>query len=303
MKILIADNMKDSQLAIKRIIDKNGLDFEICDNGKDALELIRKTMDFRIVILNLALPGIDGISLCREIRRLNQARYIYIIVMSDQKQDINQAMEAGADDFITRPVEDNILNFRINTALRVLKMQDKLFNSQKELIKLVREDSLTALLNRRSCLDETIKHLERASREGYQVSAILIDIDNFKDVNETYGTEFGDLVLLEVANRLKFACRPYDTIGRYGGEEFFILLPNTKANSAEGIAKRLKTAISRKSYEFNKEKVKLNASMGVSCLSPDENVRSTQIDELVKKTETALGKAKHEGKDKIVISA
>ena len=177
MKVLIADKEESSALAIKRILEQEGLDIEICVNGKNALEIIRNNRNFRIIIISRDLPGIDGITLCKELRRLNSVRYLYIVLITENnKHDIYDAMDAGADDYITRELDKGIIAFRILSGLRILNVEEKLYNSQKELIKYVKEDAQTSLLNKRSFMDEAIKQMERAFRETYQVSMILVTL-------------------------------------------------------------------------------------------------------------------------------
>jgi two-component system, cell cycle response regulator len=304
MKILIADDEKVSQLAIKRTLEKEKFNIELCKNGKKALEIINNDKDVRIVILNLSLPDMDGLSLCREIRRLSLFRYIYVIViLSGNREEVREAMEAGADDYINTPFENDFFMFRIKAGVRLLDVEEKLSKSQKELMRLVKEDSLTTLLNRRAFLDEAVKQLDRASRENHPMSAVIVDIDDFKSINELYGNYIGDRILVEFANRLRFGCRPYDIIGRYSGEEFFVLLPNAKVNNAVKIAKRLRSIVSKKYYDVQGRSVKITASFGVSFIHPDVGLKDRQIDILIKKTEVALRKAKSEGYDKIALNA
>jgi len=304
MKILIADDEKVSQLAIKRSLEKEKHRVEVCNNGKKAFEILKNDRDIRIVILARNLPELDGVTLCKVIRELNLFRYVYIIIILDEKnkKDLVEAMEAGADDYITKPFDNDLFLFRIKAGVRLLQTEDKLYKSQKELIKLVKEDPLTSLLNRRAFLDEAVRQIDRASRENQVVSTILVDIDEFNQINESYGNYIGDRILIEFANRLRFGCRPYDTIGRYGGEEFFVLLPNTKTSNAIKIARRLRSIISKKYYDIQGHSVKLTASFGVSFISPDIGLKDRQIDILVKKTEIALEKAKKEGTDKIALN-
>ena len=304
MKILIADDEKVSQLALKRALEKNQFKTESCKNGKKALEILKEDKDVRIVILNLTLPDMDGLMLCREIKNLNVFRYVYVIViLSDNRKDLYAAMEAGADDYIAIPFEHDFFDFKMKTAVRLLEMEDRLYKSQKELMRLVKEDSLTTLLNRRSFLDEAVKQLDRASRENQVMSAIMVDIDDFKSINELYGNSICDRILIEFANRLRFGCRPYDIIGRYSGEEFFVLLPNAKISNAAKIAKRLRMILSKKYYDIQGRSIRITASFGVSFIVPDIGLKDRQIDTLLKKTEIALQKAKSEGYDKIVLNA
>lgn len=304
MKILIADDEKVSQLALKRSLEKEKYTIELCRNGKKALEMIKDDKDIRIVILDPDLPDMDGLTLCREIRKMNSFRYIYIIIiLSGSREELVAAMDAGADDYIALPFENDFFIFRIKTGMRLLEIEDRLHKSQKELMRLVKEDSMTTLLNRRAFIDEAVRQLDRASRENQPMSAIMVDIDDFKAINELYGNYIGDRILAEFANRLRFGCRPYDIIGRYSGEEFFVLLPNAKVNNAVKIAKRLRSILSKKYYDIQGRSIKITISFGVSFIIPDVGLKDRQIDFLIKKTEVALKKAKSDGYDKIALNA
>ena len=304
MKILIADDEKVSQVALKRSLEKEKLKIELCKSAKKALEIVKNDKDIRIVIINLSLPEMEVLTICREIRKSNVFRYIYIIViLSDNRNDLRAAMEAGADDYISTPFENDFFMFKIKTGVRLLEMEDRLHKSQKELMRLVKEDSLTTLLNRRSFLDEAVRQLDRASRESQVMSAIMVDIDDFKSINELYGNYICDRILVEFANRLRYGCRPYDIIGRYSGEEFFVLLPNAKVSNAAKIARRLRSILSKKYYDIQGRSIRITASFGVSFIVPDVGLKDRQIDILLKKTEVALQKAKSEGYDKIALNA
>jgi diguanylate cyclase (GGDEF)-like protein len=303
MKILIADDEKVSQSALKKALEKEKYRVELCGNAEKAIELIKDDRDMRIVILDQNLPDMDGIALCREIRNLRHSRYIYVIINLSDNKNLYDAMEAGADDYILQPFDSDIFILRIKAGLRFLETEDKLIKSQKELIRLVKEDPLTSLLNRRAFVDESVKQLDRAARENQPVSAILVDIDSYNQINESYGYHIGDRILTEFANRLRLGCRPYDTVGRYAGEEFIVILPNTKPVNAVKVARRLRSATSKKFYDIQGYSIKLTASFGVSYILPDVGLKEKQIEMLIKKTEAALNSAKSQGTDKIALNA
>lgn len=301
MKILIVDKDASSGLKIRQILEKEGLEVEICSDGKNALNIIRNNRAFRIVIIHQDLHGIDGITLCREIRRLHSLRYLYIVIIAEGRKGIYEALDAGADDFITGDPDNEIVDLKIKSGIRILKAEEKLFNSQRELIKYVREDAQTSLLNKRSFMDEAVRQLERAFRETYQVSMIITDLGNFRNIEEVYGKQFAEKILFETAGKLKSQCRPYDIIGRFSGEEFIILLPNTDINAAKKIAKRIKSSISKKTYEAKGEILKLDLSIGISTISPDIGLKADQIEDLTQKAEIALNKSKKDGKNTIAV--
>ncbi|MDY6934154.1 MAG: diguanylate cyclase [Spirochaetota bacterium] len=303
MKILIVEDDHFFQEAVKRDLESAGYNVLICNNGRDAIKII-KDQEVRVAIIDWIMPGMDGITLCKEIRGLHLYRYVYIIMLTSKrrKQDTIIALEAGADDFLTKPADKEELISRIKVGMRILELENRLILSQRELLKLAKEDPLTNLLNRRSFLDEALKELDRAIREGREISTVMVDIDDFKRINDTYGHQIGDEIIIEFARRLQSSCRTYDILGRYGGEEFLILLPQTKSSSAVKIAKRIRSVIKNKPFKIMGEGITVTASFGVSVLKPDGRSKDDQIDDLVKRTDIALYEAKKGGKNRVAVN-
>lgn len=302
MDVLVADDERISRVVIERTLKEEGYNVRSCKNGLEAYNLIKENI-FRIAVIDWVMPEMDGITLCKKIRKLKSQRYIYVIIITSKskKQDIVKALDAGADDYISKPFNRDEFLSRIKVGVRLIETHDKLIKSQRELIKLVREDSLTTLLNRRAFLDESLNDIERAVREQSNVSAIIIDLDNFKSINEKYTNQTGDKLLYEIARRLKNSCRPYDKLGRYAGEEFIVLLPNTEIDQASKIAKRIRSAIKDKPFLMDGSQIQLTACLGVSMLMPKSKMKDSQLDELIKKTEVALNRAKQQGSNKIAV--
>ncbi len=299
--VLIVEDKGTSKSIIKPGLKLEGNEIKVCNNGAKALKII-KDLGARIVVVDRDLPEMDGIALCSQIRQLNLKKYVYIIIANDNGKDVLEAFDAGADDYIPRPYKKEELTIRVKVGMRMLELEDKLNKTRRELIKLAKEDPVTGLLNRRSFLDEAINELDRASREHKIVSTIMIDIDDFRELNDAFGLEAGDNVLVEIAGRLQASCRPYDKVARYGSGSFLILLPNTRTKTAVRIAKRMQKEVADRTFFLNKEDVKITACFGISLLAPDVGLKDSQIDDLLKRTELALNKAKKEGRNKMVVN-
>jgi len=307
VKLLIVEDDPVIQQSVKKELASEELEFLEAHTGIDALGVIRDR-EVRIAIIDWMIPGLNGENLCKEIRKLKQKRYVYLIVLAtkSEKFDTVSVLEY-ADDILLKPFDGREILSRIAIARRVLALQDKLFDAQKEVMRLAKEDPLTTLLNRRALFDEIIKELNRTVREELPLSTILVDIDDLKKINEKYGYAVGDKVLIEASERLKRICRPYDSIGRYGGGEFFILLPNTKKINATMVAERMKKAIGGKPFSIEDKSVAISASFGV-CYFRLEHEKSEKfilehvLDDIIYKTDEALLRAKAEGKKVFVFT-
>ena len=177
-----------------------------------------------VVILDWDLPGVDGIELCRKLRDKSRSYYDYNLMITGRtdEADLVHALESGADDCIGKPFGELELRARLLVASRILALQNELIHAREELRMQSMRDGLTGLWNRMAFLDLLKRELARAGRAGGQTGLLLIDLDHFKQTNDTYGHPVGDLVLKETARRLRQSVRSYDFVGRYGGEEFLI---------------------------------------------------------------------------------
>ena len=221
MKILLVEDSVIDRYEIGRHLTEWELDYVAVESGTEAVELLEAPDAPNLVLLDWLLPGLDGIDVCRHIRKLGKnGAYTYTVMLTakNRKQDLLLAMEAGADDYLAKPVDPSELRARILAGKRILELQQCLRFAATH-------DFLTNLLNRAEILSVLQREFSRSEREGKPATVILADIDHFKRINDSLGHAAGDEVLKEVGRRLGSDLRPYDVVGRYGGEEFLLILP------------------------------------------------------------------------------
>ncbi len=264
-------------------------------NGLEAWNLILKN-NIRLAILDWMMPGIDGINLCRKIREelpKNKSEYVYTILLTgkNQQKDIIEGLSSGADDYMIKPANLLELKVRIMNGSRIIDLEDKR-------IQLATTDSLTNLWNRRKIFEFFEEELDRRGREHIAVGVIMIDIDNFKQINDNYGHSAGDKVLSEVAFRLKNSLRRYDKIGRYGGDEMLIVLPNCDHDNVISIAERLRHIVCSKKTKTSAGNLKITISLGgVST----QYLKEISLEKLLDISDKALYQAKKKNRNCAVI--
>lgn len=296
MKVLIAeDNVILSRNLAKNISDW-GYKVITARNGSEAWNSILKE-NIRLAILDWMMPGIDGITLCRKIRKelpTKKSEYVYIILLTgkNQQDEIIEGLSAGADDYMIKPANLFELKVRLMNGSRIIDLEDKR-------ILLATTDSLTDLWNRRKIFEIFEEELDRGTREHVDVGAIMIDIDNFKKINDNFGHVAGDRVLKEVAFRLKHALRLYDKIGRYGGDEMLIVLPNCGQNNLIIIAERLRQIICTKKININAGDLEITISLGGTST---QSLKEISLDKLLESSDKALYLAKRRGRNCSVVT-
>ncbi len=296
MKILIAEENVILSQNLAKNISNWGYKVVTARNGSEAWNTILKD-DIRLAILDWMMPGFDGITLCRKIRKelaKNKSEHIYIILLigKNQQDDIIEGLSAGADDYMVKPANLLELKVRLMNGSRIIALEDKR-------IQLATTDSLTDLWNRRKIFEIFEEELDRGTREHIHIGAIMIDIDNFKQINDNFGHATGDRVLTEVAFRLKHSLRLYDKIGRYGGDEMLIVLPNCDQNNMTVIAERLRQVICTKKIKTNAGDLNITISLGGAST---QNFNEISLDKLLESSDKALYLAKRRGRNCSVVT-
>ncbi len=290
MRIMLVEDSAIERQQICRYLKEWNLDFVATENGADAWRRLESPDAPNLVLLDWVLPGLDGIELCQKIRTLGaNGSYIYTVMLTakDRKQDLLTAMAAGADDYLAKPVDPSELKARILVAKRILDLQQSLRFAATH-------DFLTKLSNRAEILASLKRELLRNEREGKPVALIMADLDHFKSVNDSLGHAAGDAVLREIAERLKSDLRAYDLVGRYGGEEFLIVLPNCTMAVATRRANEIRCLVSKDPIITTFATVPVTVSLGVTA---SDQTRKLTIEDLLQQADEALYSAKKNGRN------
>lgn len=297
MRVLVAEDNPVFQSMLKTMLTKWGYQAVIARSGTEAWQVLESQQAPRLAVLDWMMPGMDGLEICRRIRSANREPYIYILLLTarTESQDLIEGMDAGADDYLTKPFNAHELRVRLHAGRRILDLQEELLKAREALREQATRDGLTTLLNRNCILETLDDEIARGARAGQPVSVLMADLDRFKSVNDTLGHLAGDAVLREAARRLKSAARRYDSVGRYGGEEFLVVLPGCNAADAAIQAERMRAAICAAPFATPTCPVMVTASLGVACSS------DCLPDTLVREADSALYEAKAAGRNQVVV--
>ncbi len=298
-KILIAEDDVVSRRVLEAFASKRGYDVITAGNGEDALTLLSAEDAPRLAILDWMMPGMEGTEVCRKLRERSaeDRPYVYVLLLTSrsQREDLLKGLQSGADDYITKPFDPPELQARLNVGRRILDLQDKLIAAREELRFRATHDALTGVVNRGVVLETLSREHSRQRRAGGSFGIIMMDIDHFKGVNDSYGHLCGDTVLREVSAIMRGFVRPYDTIGRYGGEEFLIVVPESDATGTFNVAERIRKAIESQPIPTHEGELRVTASFGVSA-SAESGVIEPQA--LLNLADEALYRAKRNGRNR-----
>jgi two-component system cell cycle response regulator len=298
VKILIAEDDAISRRLLDTILRKWGYEVVIAYNGGQAWEELQKEDSPRLAILDWMMPEMDGVEVCGKVRERTDAPYVYILLLSakSQREDLVKGMESGADDYITKPFDANELKVRLRAGRRILDLQTQLMSAQEALRDQAARDPLTGIWNRNALFDVFRRELSRAEREGNQLSIVMLDIDHFKNLNDTHGHMAGDAVLREFTRRITASLRPYDAVGRYGGEEFLVVLPGCAVEAGMRHAERLRGLITDDSFDTSEGRHTVTCSLGVASTSSSN---PKDPDSLIRAADAALYRAKRNGRNRV----
>jgi diguanylate cyclase (GGDEF)-like protein len=294
--------VEDSAVYRKLIGDHvRSWDFEVtlAKTGSEAWRILEQPDAPKLVLLDWVLPDLDGTELCLRIRQAQSSgSYVYVILLTSKegRQNMLEAMQAGADDYLVKPFDELELKARLLVGKRILDLQEELVSARESMRHAATHDSLTGLMNRGEIVAMLQRELERARRERNSVGVVLGDIDDFKGVNDTLGHLFGDEALREIARRLRAELRVYDGVGRYGGEEFLMVLPNCDLAHAMLRANELRESVARTPVVCSGEERLITISMGVAVSVCDEH---NDIETLLKQADDGLYAAKEKGRNRI----
>jgi two-component system cell cycle response regulator len=303
MRILIADDSIVSRHLLEATLRKWGYEVIVACDGVEAWSQLQTEDAPKLAILDWVMPGLTGPEVCRRVRDVARDRetYTYILLLTSKslKEDLIEGMESGADDYITKPFDQHELKVRLRSGTRIIDLQRELIAAREALREQATKDFLTRIWNRSSILDIFQRELARSSRENRPVGVILADLDHFKIINDTHGHFAGDAVLREFSRRMQASMRTYDSIGRYGGEEFLIILPGCDEEHTVRQAERMRAALASEPMMINESEHLITCSFGVLSWKPGMD---TQSEALIRLADNALYNAKHQGRNRVVHS-
>ena len=294
MRILVADDDDVSRLRLEGALRRQLYEVVCAADGIEAWQLLKNDDAPRLAIIDWKMPGMDGVELCRRLRTSEKASYVYVIMLSSmsEKQDLITGLEAGADDYLIKPFHAQELNARVRTGERILKLQEALRVQATH-------DALTGVLNRGTIMDILAREFARAVHEGKPLAVVMADLDHFKNINDTHGHLIGDAVLRESAQRMSKPIRAYDALGRYGGEEFLILLPGCALETAGRVAHRIRSALSAQPVSTKAGPIDVSASFGVAVA---DNSSHAEVAAVIESADKALYSAKRAGRNRVELA-
>jgi len=303
--ILVVDDSLTGRRALASVLQEKEYDLSLASNGREGLSLAMKLKP-DVILLDVMMPDMSGYDVCREIRSNPSLSEVPILMVTSltNREDRLKGIDSGADDFISKPFDELELKTRIRTIVRLdryrkLREQSRqlslmkrdlneLKNKKDLLQKLAMVDDLTGLHNHRSLFYKGREEFARAQRYNTNLSALMIDVDKFKDINDSLGHAAGSFILKSLATELKSGLRTMDIPGRFGGDEFFVLLPHTSEHSACMLAERLRKAIDSKVFKIKESEIHITISVGVAALS--DSMKS--LNDLMEAADVALYQAK-----------
>ena len=299
MPILIAEDEPLTRLALSRALSGWGYHVTAVEDGPSALSALSAAGAPQLAILDWEMPGLSGLEVCREIRALEGRPYIYVILVTgrDRPADLLDGHGSGVDDYLTKPYDDQMLELRVRAGRRIVDLQRQLISAKEAAQFQADHDALTGLWNRGRIVSFLSSLCDR--RQTERIGIVLFDLDHFKRFNDEHGHAAGDAILREVAGRVSNVLRPYDGFGRYGGEEFLLVLPDCDAETAVKVAERARIALGESSVEIPGGKATVTASFGV--VSFEGKGVPVDFDGLLTTADTALYRSKAEGRNRVTM--
>src|SRR5438552_2055981 len=296
MKVLLAEDARFARHLLHGALVGWGYEVLLAEDGQQAWTVLQGPDAPSIALLDWMMPALDGVEVCRRVRQAGREPYTYIILLTgrDRQEDVVQGLAAGADDYLRKPFDNLELEARIRTGRRIVDLHSQLIAAREALREQATTDPLTGIANRRTILETLTRELERSRRSGTACSVVFVDLDHFKQVNDTHGHPAGDKVLQEAAARMRATLRPYDLVGRYGGEEFVIVLPGCDAAGARTAADRLRASVAQPPIAVGETSLRVTCSAGVAVASPQGEWNR---DRLLRAADAAVYRAKRAGRD------
>lgn len=307
-KVLIADDSIVSRHLLEATLRKWGYQVAVACDGAEAWAILQQDDAPSLAILDWVMPVLTGPEVCMKLRQRVGGKYTYTLLLTskNQKEDLIEGMAAGADDYLTKPFDRQELQVRLEAGKRILRLHEELFAAQQKLVRQATYDDLTGLFNRPRILESLRAEMARASRERQPLGLVITDIDKFKAINDTYGHAIGDSVLREAAQRMHASVRAYDAVGRYGGEEFLVVLPGCDLETTAVQAERLRVALCQApmmvcdGVDSSRFPLPVSASFGATAAEAGHHL---SVEALIKLADDALYEAKRMGRNRVIARA
>ncbi len=310
--IVIVDDVPDNLRLLSGILKEKGYRVRPAPSGKRALATIKKELP-ELILLDIMMPEMDGYEVCRQLKAETLTQDIPVIFLSALNEvfDKVKAFQVGGVDYITKPFQVEEVLVRVNTHLTIqaqqkaltlqnekLREKNKLISNQAEkLKKMACIDFLTGLFNRRDFIERAGQEESRFNRSGKLFCIVLLDIDKFKDINDTYGHDCGDKVLVNVARNLENNLRKQDVVARWGGEEFICLLPETDITGGRDVAEKIRRSVQSDSLQYENNLISVTVTLGVALFDG-----SGSIEECIRRADIALYQGKEKGRNCMIVA-
>jgi two-component system, cell cycle response regulator len=298
VRILIAEDDGVSRLLLRRVLTQWGYDVVATQDGTEAWDVLQGDDAPRLAILDWLMPEMDGVEICARVKAQGSLRPPYLILLTalDDKESLVRGLDAGADDFLTKPYDPAELRARLEVGRRIIDLNDRLLEAQRIVADQARTDALTGILNRGALYKTLDEEIARAEREGSSLGLGMLDVDHFKRVNDSCGHAAGDAVLCAIVERAREVMRPYDTLGRVGGEEFVLIAPGVDREGLREVLERVRRAVGARPMTFGGSTFAMTVSIGGVLWSGEDG------DALLLQADAALYRAKEGGRDLVVLA-
>jgi diguanylate cyclase (GGDEF)-like protein len=297
--ILVIEDSEPVRREIIQILKNYSLATYYHEAG-DGIEALKILLEIKmdLIICDVVMPRLDGFRFLSMARAREELRTIPIIFLTarDDRNSKLQGLEQGASDYITKPFDSAEMVARVRIHLQIRQLQEELKQVNAKLMLVSHTDHLTGLHNRRYLMDVLERELSRVQRSGSFLSLLILDIDHFKDINDQYGHQGGDIVLSEAASVFRTELRVYDTAARYGGDEFIAVIPGASLSEAMAVAERIRFAVEKSRFAERMEDVKITVSIGVSVY-PSSGIET--VEDFIREADGALYRAKAGGRNRV----
>jgi diguanylate cyclase (GGDEF)-like protein len=298
--VLIAEDDAVSRRLLEQAVHSWGYSTICVTDGASALAKLSAQNGPRLAILDWEMPGLSGPQVCRILRARTASPYVYLILLTARtaREHLVTGLASGADDYVLKPFDPIELQLRVRTGQRIVELQHELLAARQELERRANHDALTGAANRGAVLSKVEAEAARSARQGNHYCLILFDLDFFKRINDSHGHRAGDIVLKEAVRRAQIELRPYDVLGRYGGEEFMVLLPGCELRAGAVVAERLRKSFADTPFQVDSRELDVTASFGIVCSSQPHS----SLEMLVDSADSALYRAKANGRNRIELA-